>query len=363
MWPYLALFAGVAWMALIRTRVLAWDGHGGVTRHLPSVGVFIVLVLMIGLRHEVGGDWGSYEAYVADQVGVPFTQFGQQGTDIAYSLLNWLGANWGGDVYLVNVLCAVFFGWGLLSFCRIQPRPWLALLVAVPYLVTVVAMGYSRQGVAIGFAMLGLVALHHQRMWAFFAWVTVAALFHKTAVLLIPLALFSGGKRRLIKVLGVAVIAPLAYGLLLQDSVENLTKNYIEAEYSSAGAWIRVLMNALPAALYLIYRRHFHLPAHQHQFWTWMAMGALVSIGLLIVFRESTTAVDRMALYWNPIQIFVWSRLPDALGVRGRRNLLWLILIVAYSAAVLLTWLIYAVHAEHWLPYQFYPFEVLFGSV
>ena len=73
-------------------------------------------------------------------------------------MLNWLAARTELGPYFVNTVCAALFAWGLVVFCRAQPRPWLALVVAVPYLVTVVAMGYTRQGTAIGLAMLALPA-------------------------------------------------------------------------------------------------------------------------------------------------------------------------------------------------------------
>ena len=48
-----------------------------------------------------------------------------------YGLLNWFGANIFGGVYFVNTVCAIF-SIGLLLFLRSQPRPWLALTLAVP---------------------------------------------------------------------------------------------------------------------------------------------------------------------------------------------------------------------------------------
>jgi hypothetical protein len=57
------------------------------------------------------------------------------------------------------------------SFCRTQPRPWLALTLAFPYLVVVVAMGYTRQGVAIGLEMLALLALERDRLLPFLGWI------------------------------------------------------------------------------------------------------------------------------------------------------------------------------------------------
>ena len=50
-------------------------------------------------------------------------------------------------------------------------------------------MGYSRQGVAIGLAMLGLAALSQKSNLRFVAWIVVATLFHKSAFILLPLAM------------------------------------------------------------------------------------------------------------------------------------------------------------------------------
>lgn len=68
----------------------------------------------------------------------------------------------------------------------------------------------------------------------------------------------------------------------------------------------------------------------------------------------SSTAVDRVALYMIPPQLFVFSRLPDVLG-GGKKVRPWVAAIVAYYALVLFVWLTFATHAQYWLPYQFYP--------
>jgi hypothetical protein len=73
----------------------------------------------------------------------------------------------------------------------------------------------------------------------------------------------------------------------------------------------------------------------------------------------SSTAVDRVALYWIPLQLFVLSRLPDAMSQRPGLNSIWVQLVVAYSAAVLFVWLFFASHAFAWLPYQFYPWVLI----
>jgi hypothetical protein len=354
MLPYWLLFVLAAWRANVRLPAVATaTAKWSVWLRL----MFMLLVLMIGLRHEVGGDWFNYIDHIENASFDTFQQAITKG-DPAYSALNWLAARLDLGPYFVNTVCAAIFLWGLVVFCRAQPLPWLALTVAMPYLVTVVAMGYTRQGVAIGLVMLGLVALSDRKILRFVVFVVLAATFHKSAIILMPLAVLGGTKRRLWTVLLVGLSSYLFYVLLLQDSVEALKTNYVGAQYDSSGAAIRVAMNAVPAVLFLWFRRRFAMATYDRTFWTWMSLGALGFIALLVV-SPSSTAVDRVALYWIPLQLFVLSRLPDAMSQRPGLNSIWVQLVVAYSAAVLFVWLFFASHAFAWLPYQFYPWVLI----
>ena len=83
---------------------------------------------------------------------------------------------------------------------------------------------------------------------------------------------------------------------------------------------------------------------------------ALITVVLLLV-SPSSTAVDRMALYLIPIQIFVFARLPDLGGKdRGLTNVL-LFSVLGFYAAVMAVWLNFAAHAYAWIPYRFYLLE------
>ena len=324
---------------------------------LAMGGFALLLVLIVGFRHEVGADWVHYIAPLERALQLSLLEGTMAGGDPAYGLLNWLSAHLGGGIYLVNLVCAMVFVWGLVVFALNSPQPWLTMCVAVPYLVIVVAMGYTRQGVAIGLAMIGLVALHQGRLYRFAAWLVVAALFHKSALILLPLAVFSG-RKNWGAVLGVLLIAGLMFVLLLAEYVDFLVAGYLTAQYESSGAAIRIAMNALPAAIFLVLRNRFGLNPAQRSFWTWMSLVAL-SFTVLLAVSPSSTAVDRVALYWIPLQLFVWSRLPQAMGQRAGTQRQWLAVVLAYSFAVQFVWLFYADHSYAWLPYKFYPWEWL----
>lgn len=355
MWPYWLLFLVPAYWAISRLKPTPQSALTAQSNRWPFVwrGLFVFLVLMIGLRHEVGGDWTQYLEMLDSYTGASDAgEFGFQ--DPAFVLFNWLSVQTGLGIYLLNLLSAIFFSWGLFVFCRAQPRPWLALVVAVPYLITVVGMGYTRQGVAIGIAMLAMVALGRGSVFRFVLWIALAATFHKSAVILLPLAVLASTQRRIFTLLWVGVAGFTLFALMLQEAMSFLLGGYIEGEMQSSGAAIRVAMNAVPAALFLILRKRFQLSPEQRSFWSWMSWSALLLVVALKV-SPSSTAVDRIALYWIPLQLFVLSRLPNALGRRDGKNALWVFSVVGYSAMVHFVWLFYADTAFAWLPYQFYP--------
>jgi hypothetical protein len=346
MLPYWILFAVPAFAATAE-RSRPRDGSS----LTPGWALFgLLLTLFIGLRYEVGGDWGSYLDYLERARYMSFSD-AWTSSDPGYVLLNWLVAQLGLDVWAVNLVCGAIFAAGLIVFARDQPRPWLSLVVAIPYLVIVVGMGYTRQGVAIGLAMLGLAALSHGSIRNFVVWVALAATFHKTAVAIVPIAILAGTERRLWTVIWVGASALILYMLFLSESVDKLMLNYVEAEYESQGATIRVMMNAVPAVVFLLYRKRLVRDRRELKLWTYFSLLALGFIPLLVV-SSSSTAVDRMGLYLIPIQLLVFSRVPDIAGRNNAKLLTTAVLL--YSATIQFVWLNFASHAFAWLPYQLY---------
>lgn len=346
MFVYWLMFLLPAWASFFRvrsTRETVLFGWGA---------TWLTLTLLIGYRYQVGGDWGSYLRHFDSIYYLSFwdavTHF-----DPAHGAMNWLAyyMDWG--VYGTNLIYGAIFSLGLIAFCRAQPRPLLALAVAVPYLVVVVAMGYSRQGVAIGLAFFALLALAERNTVKFVIFVAIAALFHKSAVVLIPIAALASTERKAWTAVWVGTTAVLFYYLYLEEAADSLVSGYVGAQMASEGGAIRVAMNAVPALLFLANRKRFHLERAELALWTWIALIALAFVPILVL-SPSSTAVDRVALYFIPIQIYVFSRLPDALW-RGKHGLAVRGGVMLYYGLVMFVWLNYATHSRYWLPYQFYP--------
>ncbi len=175
---------------------------------------------------------------------------------------------------------------------------------------------------------------------------------------MLPLVALASPGRRWLKILLALIVGFLLYWLLVRSAQEKLMLNYIEAGYGSSGALIRITMNALPAFVFLLLRNRFQIDNRNKSFWTMMS---LTGIGILLLFpiSPSSTAIDRLALYWIPLQLFIFSHLPDVFGRKGKANVVWVFLIILYYLLVLVVWLFLSDNSWSWLPYKFFPWQWL----
>ena len=318
-------------------------------RLLFFVGATILTTLIIGLRFEVGGDWGAYQRMYNDIFFLSLPN-ALTTTDSGYAALNWLAAQIGLDITFVNLVCAMLFMSGLARLARRQPNPALAMLVAVPYFIIVVAMGYTRQAAAIGIICFAIADTSERHLIRLVILIGIAALFHKTAILILPIALVPVFRRNvLLGGIGILLFIIL-FMLLLRDNSDKLLTNYVQGDYDSQGAAIRAAMNVVPAVIFFILRKRIDLPPFVKSFWATCAVLSIVSVFALAT-ASASSGIDRLSLYIIPLQLVVYSRLPYILSSNGRAMPSILMAVVAYSFLVQFVWLNYAQNVEYWLPY------------
>ena len=309
------------------------------------------IALMIGLRFEVGADWESYLRIFQRASYGSLGRAISEG-DPAFQMINWLVADLGGPVWVVNLICASVFTWGLIRFCLGQPIPWLALTIAVPYLVIVVAMGYTRQGAALGLILAGLADFfRRESILRFAAYVAVAATFHATAVLPFLLVATVVGRNRVVTFIGIAALGVLFYNLFLSASIERFYGVYMKIGYSSQGALIRVLMIASAGALFFAIGRRTGIGDVEYRVWRNFAFASIGAV-IALAISPSSTAVDRVAIYLLPLQVAIFARFP----LLSRRNDLMRLIPISLFGVVQFVWLTYAAHARLWLPYEIFSF-------
>jgi hypothetical protein len=211
-------------------------------------------------------------------------------------------------------------------------------------------MGYSRQAAALGLVLVGLTALGRHQTLKFIFWVMLGAMFHKSAVILLPIAALAAMQRRIWTFVWVAIVSIVGAYILVYQEVDDLWLNYVSNEYAfaSQGATIRVMMNAVPSVLLLLFRKRIFYDSVERRLWLWLAVFSLACIAGL---SYSPTAIDRLALYFIPVQLFAFSRLPFLTKNWGVFNLI-VVAVVAYYTLVMFVWLNFATYSRYWLPYK-----------
>lgn len=307
--------------------------------------------LLIGFRYKVGADWRPYEEIFRStrfQSLADVPAIGDPGYYFLNIAVQWLGA----DLWLVNLVCAVIVTIGICRFAEIQQRPWLTVLVAVPYLIIVVAMGYTRQAVSIGFILMGMASyIRTGSIPRVVTYIVLAALFHRTAIIVLPFIAVGNERAQLIRLLIAAVATYLLYYLFLSNSLGRYITNYIDYRYAAEGAGVRIAMDFLPAVLLFVGRSRLGFSRVEWRIWRNLGLVAL-TLPVLLFLVPSTAALDRIALYLIPLQLAVLSRPKSIFPNEGIGTFL----VILYCAAIQFTWLTYAHHARFWVPYHLWHF-------
>lgn len=347
-----------------------YGDRGRRSEKLSRMAFIVLLVVAVGLRHNVGADWATYERFMRRVIDVPL-HLSMGSSDRGYYFFNWISANTFGTVHFANVICAVLAVVPLALFCRSRSNPWLSLTVAVPYLIIVVFMGYTRQSAAIGLCLLAFMSLERAHFWRSLGWIILASLFHWSAlgfalcICALSLVPFSG--RNVLRSLMIGAVAaifslflfsvqlsppmgggvPEAGSALLSAKVGIYVDKVGPAGFQSSGALIRLLMTAMAGAAMLlaIGWREFLNP--KYSIWVLIAFASLALVPVSFFY---STLADRIGVFLIPLQLQAASVVDSAVPERFR--ILYRTGVMALFALVLFVWLEFSPFSQAWLPYD-----------
>lgn len=313
-----------------------------------TLAALVSLVVFIGWRHQVGMDWNNYDSIVALTRYRDFRDLVEV-AEPGFGLLLWIARETGGGVTLINVTSALMFCLGLVAFCRRCREPFLALVVAMPYLVVAVAMSAVRQSIALGLIFFLFATWEKRTVLSRTAIVLLATTFHFSALLMLVFVVL--GSRltlatRIITTIALTTVVFLIVGAA-PEQVDFYTESYIAGPKTveSQGALYHVALVALPAVAYFGVRRRWWSVNGRSALMEQLGVAAMACLpGLLI----SSTATDRMSLYFWPFALYVCSGWPALV----REKAVFRVAAVLASGALLWVWLSYANNSHAWLPYR-----------
>lgn len=317
---------------------------------LPFALVGAVYALFVGLRWEVGPDWFGYEILRVATSGRTYGEILAQ-PEPGFFLLMKLSDDLGWGIVGINAAAAAVFCFGVFALAARTAAPWIALCAATSYLVLALGMSGIRQAMAAGIVFFALSRFRTAPLLGYLAAVGVATLFHASAVAMAPLAAFHGRTTPLMKLACGAVAAAALAAVVAGPAapLELYAQRYAGGRGPQAtGAIFQVLLNAVPAAAYLLYRRTFRRLYGPSPLLTALALAALAMLPAVAV---STVGASRLSMYLTAGAMMIWAGLPRAVGgTRGEADLRVAALLT--NAGVMVAWLSFANVAFAYFPYR-----------
>lgn len=310
----------------------------------------LVFFVLIGWRWRVGMDWNNYTAIV-ERDGDKSLLTLMSGVEAGFGLLVWLSGQFGG-VTLLNVVSAAIFCIGLFAVARRCREPLLAITVATPYLVMVIGMSATRQAMALGVTFLLFATWEKFRTIGRSVLIGVASLFHFSAIvcaIFVVLGSNLSGIRRVFAAVFVGLLILLAV-TYAPERLAFYSESYVTGRRTieSSGAVYHVILLAVPAAIYFLIRKRWIEVNGRNPLMEHLAAASIAALPALII---SSTAVDRLSLYFWPSAMYVAAGLP-ALQRHAEARAAMRVCIVVAALGLALFWLTYANSSTAYVPYR-----------
>ncbi len=307
---------------------------------------FIPLLLFCGLRDGVGPDWGGYAAIYESNSYADIKDILDY-SEPSFFLLNKLSESLGFGLYGVIFFCAFVFLWGVFSYALTTSNPWLAISVVMPYFIFIIGLSGIRQATAIGFAFYMLANWNTSSIIAKVFFLVLATSFHNSAIVLCiyPILFYQGR-------LFLQILMATLFGLFLVYQAKNTSayemyhSRYIEQEVVSYGAFLHVTLSALPATLYLLNRGKVTRVMGNNLMIDLTSIMVIVALPLTFL---SSTAVDRLTLYFSFIQMWIY---PAIIQTFSSNRGLWKAIVSVIVIAIFFGYFLLGIHSFAYIPYN-----------
>ena len=301
---FLLLSLFFCWLAVRKQKVHYW-------------GIFVLLALMTlfaGLRSaEVGTDSGAYaRSFESERYELREFPSGIEALteEPGFYYLNvWLGSISSEYSILFIGIAFIFTSLFLISIFKQSEYPLLSLFVFITMGYYTFVFNAARQGLALAIYMLAIPSIINKQFWKYTIIVLIAALFHKTIIIAIPLYFFFtmrfSSRSMLIALLGGVIIgymlpAILDYSATLEDRYELYTTG------SATGGYLLTVFYVVLATFFIIQRRRINNESLKRYdiYLHMLIIGS--AIYLIVLLTRSYVEITRFAAYFQVASIFLW---------------------------------------------------------
>lgn len=313
--------------------------------------VLFSLIITVGLRYQVGGDWETYlENYrkiALSGVGLSTFMVREPGWQI-FSYISKLISPY--EIFPLNLMCATIFLIGIERLTADTKRKYFALAISYPILIILVGMGYTRQSVAIGFCFISLRYLSSGSDEGKYILFSILAFsFHNTAIFFSAIFYLLNRENKFLPsgIIILCILLIVTYAAI-GDYFYGMIYEYIFlANYRASGAIPRGIPILIASLGFITLSRYFGVEKR---------LNSNISIFSIVIFTMMLiapyTALDRLYLYFSPIYLLFLTNLE--VSKYSYSNLIYEVLVLIIFLIYLIIWFTYGNNHSFWTPYNNY---------
>lgn len=288
--------------------------------------IFVALTLVAGLRDvEVGTD--SYNYFFQFRDKDAFAQLNifkdlthEVGFDILLGISQTIGTNYAS---LFLVIAATVYSVAIISIKKSSESMFISMFVYIALCLSSFCYNGARQGIAIAIHMFSLQHLIRGNFKKYCLIVLLAALFHKTIIVALPLYfLFRrgyNGKTIWYMILATTILTfLLPYLLIYASTLEDRYVGYLE-KGNGGGIYLTLAYDIMAA--FFIYARKFIGEGGKRKYDTYLLMflcGSLIYN--IVVLGNLYIEISRFSAYFLVSAVFLWPMIFKS-NLRGARLL------------------------------------------
>ena len=341
MWPYWLTIILPIILSLLHNRISIQSSR--ILKHL----FLIYLVFFIGLRYEVGGDWFQYKKIYYEIIDNNI--FFDIKNDIIFTFLIHLLSYIQESIILLNFLLAIVFIYSLNYFID-KDTDWFLVFVSImPVYIIIISMGFVRQATAIAIFLISIKLIFNHSFFRSGLFFIISLGFHKT---ILPYGIIYFLSIRNITqffLMGLIIIASF---LFFYNSFIRMIYYYVGegVHFISFGSIQRLGIIFLFATFFIIFQKK--LVNNENERKIILTLSIIVLMITPFIFFYSS-AIDRLAFYAIPIQIFCVMRAHN-LFIKKKDYFIFKIFIYSTSLFIVFIWINFSLHKVGWLPYKNY---------
>ena len=345
MTPYLSVFFILYLFAFIDDKIRSKKIHLFLLLFISTL-----LVIFIGFRYSVGGDWATYLNNVErfryhDFYTALYTN------EFLWTYLNVFSNYFNFGIVGINFFAALIFIFSLTVLNKKFSNNLYIFMLAFPYFIILVSMGFTRQCIALSFLLLSLSVDKPFKDIKILLLLTAGIFFHNSIIFVFWIPFLYKPLINKFKLFMLFIIILMIFFLVFNSVIA--FNYYFQYFYNQAvnaeGAKFRLLFNLIPAILYIINSKNFF---RDQDYIIWLSVSLLNIVLFILLIRNilPSAMIDRLLVYISIVQLVVFIKLFNLYKNNFRE--IFIVLTSSLFFIFMTGWFIFGNNSKSWIPYD-----------